>query len=440
MKFKRQKAKGKRQKLFAKTAGIWLISFCNLPFDQLQSFSAQFGRIEKCTATAQFGRIEKCFAFLPFAFCLLIFAFLLTPFFADFALAQSGRRPPAKPGEQQPKPGEAPTVKIETREVALPLMAYDADGKFVDDLTEKDVLVLEEGEGRQVTRVKREPASIVLIMDCSNEIGTFKNAATERYYKPERPIWEKGPEYQVITNPTTRQFANMFVSRLSPEDQIAIIQYSDKVQLIQDWTNDRQQVLNSLASKYRVGIKSSYHDALKLAADKLSAQPNGRRIVVLITDGIDSNSKTGKTKAMLALEKSRASVFVIGWAEVLRHEIETAAGWISAHENAGLNAAKRVAELRRHLSIMEGMTVELRVMAERSGGEFLLPATHDELIILHSKVSREIGAQYSLSFITERTPSLEDKRSIKVIPARPGLSLRSASSYYITDDPKDFTR
>ncbi len=356
------------------------------------------------------------------------------------AFAQSGRKPPQKPGQEPVKPGEAPSLKIDTREVILPLMAYDADGKFVDDLQPKDVIVVEEGEGRQVTRVKREPANIVLIMDCSNEIGTFKNAPTERYYKPDLQVWEKGPNYQVITNPTTRKFASLFVSQLSPNDQIAIIQYYDRVQLIQDWTNDREKALNSLASKYRVGIKSSYHDALKMAADKLQAQPNGRRIVVLVTDGIDSNSKTGRTKAITALEKARASVFVIGWADALRREIELAAEWMANHEVVGSNAAKRIAELRRHLSILEGATADLRLIAETSGGELFMPATHDELILSHKKVSREIGAQYSLSFITERTPSLEDKRSIKVIAARRGLTVRSRSSYYIPDEPKTLTR
>lgn len=354
--------------------------------------------------------------------------------------AQSGRKPPQKPGEPQTKPGEAPPLRIETREVVLPLMAYDSEGKFVDDLQTKDVIVVEEGEGRQVTRVKREPANIVLVMDCSNEIGTYKNAATERYGKAERPIWEKGPSYQVITNPTTRQFANMFVSMLSPEDKIAIIQYHDRVQLIQDWTNDRQQALNSLASKYRVGVKASYHDALKLAADKLQSQSVGRRIIVLITDGIDSNSKTGKTKTMLALEKSRASVFVVGWADALRAELEIAIGWKANHEPGGMNAAKRIEELRRYASVLEGATAELRAMAETSGGELLLPPTHNDLILSHRQVSREIGAQYSLSFITERTPTLEDKRSIKVIAARQGVSLRSRSSYYIPDEPKASTR
>ncbi|MGH9802270.1 MAG: hypothetical protein ACRD82_18050, partial [Blastocatellia bacterium] len=127
-------------------------------------------------------------------------------------------------------------------------------------------------------------------------------------------------------------------------------------------------------------------------------------------------------------------------AEALRREIELAIGWKANHEPGGSNAAKRIEELRRHISILEGATAELRVMAESSGGELWLPETHNELIASNKKVLSEIGAQYSLSFITERTPSLEDKRSIKVIAARQGVSLRSRSSYYIPDEPKVMTK
>lgn len=358
-----------------------------------------------------------------------------------FAVAQSGRKPQQKPGEQ-PKPGDAPTVRIDTREVVLPLMAYDADGKYVDDLQPKDVLVLEEGEARQVTALKREPANIVLILDLANEIGTFKNGPSEQKDgKEDKPLWEqRGPAYKVIKNPTPRQFAERFVSGLSPNDRIAIIQYSERVHLIQDWTNDREQALNALSSKYRVGIKSSYHDALKLAADKLETQSSGRRIVVMITDGLDSNSKTGRSKAIQALEKARATTFVICWAEALRREIELAISWMANHEVVGTNAQKRMAELRRYVQQLDGAAVELNSLAENSGGELWLPPTHEALILANRTVAREIGAQYSLSFVTENTPSLEDKRSIQVLPARPGLNVRSRRSYYIGDEPKALTR
>lgn len=353
------------------------------------------------------------------------------------AFAQSGRKPqgqPGQPGQSGQQPGEKPIARIETREVALPLVAYDAEGNYVDDLEPKDVLVLEEGEARPVASLKREPANIVLILDLANEIGTFKNAPTERYGKPETPIWEKGPNYRVIRRPTQWEFADQFISELSPNDKIAIIQYAERAQLIQDWTSDRDQARNSISSKYRIGLKSSYYDALKLAADKLQSQPDGRRIVVLISDGLDSNSRTGRAKAIQALEKARATVFVIGWAEALRREIELNIAWMANHEIAGSDTYKRIEELRRHLLHLESAAVELRQLAENSGGEMLLPPTHEDLIKTSRIIRSEIGAQYTLSFVTENAPSWEDKRSIQVLPARPGLSVRSRRSYQIIDD------
>jgi VWFA-related protein len=349
------------------------------------------------------------------------------------ALAQSGRKPPGQQGQQ---PAEKPVVRLETREVVIPLRAYDIDGNYVDDLKPNDVIVLEEGEARPVANLKREPANIVLVLDLSNEIGTFKNGPTERIQREERPIWETARNYRVIARPTAREFAENFVSRLSPHDHISIIQYSDKVQTMQDWTNDAQQGIAALNSKYRVGIKASFFDALKLAADKLQTRRDGRRVIVLVSDGIDSNSKTGRAKAITALAQSRASVFVVSWAEALKKEIEIAANWAFVHERQNSATTQRIAELRRHLPKLEAAAAELRSLAESSGGEMWLPATHEELIKTWRPLSDEIGAQYSLAFVTERKPSLEDQRSIQVIPARKGLSVRSRRSYYIGDDEK----
>ena len=342
------------------------------------------------------------------------------------AFAQSGRKPHGK--QQQ---DEKPLVKIETREVAVPVIAFDAEGNFVNDLRPRDVLVLEEGESRQVTNVKRDPANIVLILVSANEIGTFKNGPTERYGKPDAPIWEKGADYKVVRGPTQWEFANQFISGLSPNDKIAIIQYAEKAQLIQDWTSERDQATRAISSKYRVGMKSSYFDALKLAADKLQSRPEGRRIVVLISDGLDSNSKITRSKAIQALEKARATVFVVGWADALRREVELSIGWINNHEAGGPSAYKRVTELRQYVLQLEGAATELRQLAENSGGELLLPPTHEDLIKANKNVNAEIGAQYTLSFLTDNAPSLDDKRSIEVLPARAGLTVRSRRSFLL---------
>ncbi len=344
--------------------------------------------------------------------------------------AQSGRKPQQQPGQQQPT--EKPIARIETKEVVVPLSAYDAEGNLVGDLEPKDVLVLEDGEPRPVSYIRHEPANIVLILDSSNEIGTFKNGETQR--KPKEPIavW-KNPNYQLLPRTTSREFADNFLSKLSSADQVAIIQYADRVHTVQDWTHDARAASLALKEKYRVGIKASYYDALKLAAAKLEQCPTGRRVIVLLSDGLDSNSKASRRQAMTALEKARAAVFAVGWAEVVRGEIEFAASWIGAHERSTSATADRLNELRRHLPKLEGGAVLLRQLAEASGGEIWLPETHDKLVAANQDVAGEIGAQYSLAFITETKPSLEPLREIQVLAARRGLTVRSRRSYYVSD-------
>ena len=341
--------------------------------------------------------------------------------------AQSGRKPQGK------QPSEKPIVRLETREVVIPLRAYDADGRFVNDLTTRDLIVLEEGESRPVSSVKREPANIVVVLDLSNEIGTFKNGPTQRYEKDERPIWEKNRDYSIVARPTTRDLAENFISKIPSGDHVAVIQYSDKVQLVQDWTSDYRRAIGSISSKYRVGIKAGFYDAMKLAAEKLQSRPNGRRVIVLVSDGLDSASRTGRSQAMSAIENSRASVFVVGWAEALKREIELSMSWMSSHEARTSTSIERLMELRRYLPQLDAAASILRDLAESTGGEIWLPPDHTAMIKSWQPLVAEIGAQYSVSFVTENKPSLEDNRSIQVLPARKGLTVRSRRNYFAGD-------
>lgn len=340
--------------------------------------------------------------------------------------AQSGRRPQG----QSP----APVLRLTTLEVAVPLLAYDANGRFVDDLQPHEVLVLEEGESRPVVSLKREPARLLLLLDGANEFGTFKNGPTQRYRGEDRPIWEKRtPESSLLARPTAHSFAVSLLDRLSPRDEVAVIQYADRVRLLQDWTPDPSQARRALESGYRVGLRSTFYDALHLAAQKLAEKREGRRIVVLLSDGIDSASKIGPDRAIQALEAVQATVFVVGWAAALRREIELAVDWMRTHEAFTSSSARRLGELRRYLGDLERQGHELRLLAEQTGGVFHLPANHEEVLTTAGPLAQEIGSQYSLTFITEPRSSDEARRRIEVLPARPGLSVSSRRRYFAPD-------
>ena len=250
---------------------------------------------------------------------LLFAAFLLTVIFLFplTAIAQSGRKTPTTKN-----PSDKADLRIETREVRVPIRAYNSVGKPVTDLTPKDFVVIENGEGRQVTNIKYEPANILLVLDLSNEIGTYKNGESDRiniysehkdYEKIEDKDLIRRKPRPLIEDPAPREFAYNLVANLAATDRIAIIQYSDKTQLIQDCTLDHRAAREALASKFRTGIKSTFHDALALSAKKLEECESGRRVIVLLSDGFDSASKISRTKAMDALMKTEASIFVVSW-------------------------------------------------------------------------------------------------------------------------------
>jgi VWFA-related protein len=374
------------------------------------------------------------------------------------AFAQSGRKSPApgqsgqdkQPGQggrgqQGQQPDEKPVIRLDTREVVVPLSAYDAEGKFVDDLGPRDVLVLEDNEPRMVTSIKREPASIVLVLDLCNEFSTFKNGPSQYYGPPEEekkpdeetPVWAK--KYEIIARPAPREFADNFVSRLSPQDHIAIIQYSDRVQLIQDWTNRRELALGALRSQYRIGLTSHYHDALLLAAEKLRERSTGRRIIVLVSDGVDSASKASLEEALLAVKRAQATVFVIGWARALRDQVSRLLAQYQGGDKPGIqivgNRRKRIAELSIYLRLLENASIELRNLAQSSGGELWLPPNHQELTSSPKMLVSEIGAQYSMSFLIDsKTSGADETRTIQVIPARRGLSVHARTTYYVSDE------
>ena len=345
--------------------------------------------------------------------------------------AQSGRRI-----EQR----EPPVVRISTIEVQIPVNAYDAEGRNATDLTTRDLIVVENGEPRTVTSLRHEPASIVLVLDLSSEIGTFKNGASERYLTRDpkepaernRPVWEK--KYEIVPRPAAREFAENFIGNLGLGDQLAIVQYSDKVQLIQDWTGDRDEAIRALQSKYRIGLKARYFDAIELAAEKLNERP-GRRVVVLLSDGLDNGSKSSRRQAFSALERTGASVFVVAWEEVLKYEITGAITWMGAHEKQGTALFKRLRELRDYLRDLDGAAYDLRQLAQSSGGEMMSPGNFDQLVAkVPDDLHREVGAQYNLAFLTERGGNLEPQRTVEVIPARPGLSARARRTYYLGDE------
>lgn len=116
----------------------------------------------------------------------------------------------------QPTPPEQ-VEKIATEEIKLNVLAYDQNNNFAQNLRAEDLVINEDGRLLQPNSVRRIPANVLLVLDVGNEISYAKR------------------------NKATAETARSLVQALQPEDVVAVLQYGDKVDVLADWTKNKEQ-------------------------------------------------------------------------------------------------------------------------------------------------------------------------------------------------------
>ena len=168
---------------------------------------------------------------------------------------------------QQP---DTPVFATDVRLVTLPVTVKDADGAPVGDLERGDFEILEAGVARRVAVFERRtnrPLSVALMLD------TSLSTAIELRYERES---------------ASRFLKNLLGRGSHPGDRAAVFSFSADVQVHQRFTRDRRALERALGSM-RPESGTSVYDAVRLASGEL-ARREGRRVIVMITDGGDTTS------------------------------------------------------------------------------------------------------------------------------------------------------
>jgi Mg-chelatase subunit ChlD len=241
----------------------------------------------------------------------LLLAVLILCLAAMGVAAQSGRQ---KEGAQTTASGgttvdEEELIHVRTEEVLVPVSVRDQAGMSVNGLSADKFFVYDNGERQEISSFNRQrvPANIVLLLDASGSV-----------FSRMRFI---------------REAAKGFLKGLLPEDKVCVMQFADEVELLQEWTGgaDTQHLLKALEWRYHPGQATTFYDGLYLAAQEQLKRVQGRKIVILLTDGIDTAAKrrASYADAMNAVRRAEASVYVISLTESLRAALEKHDhGWV----------------------------------------------------------------------------------------------------------------
>src|SRR5450755_3949966 len=218
--------------------------------------------------------------------------------------------PQQKPAEEVQKPEDAPpSITVDVSLVNILASVHDKHGGLIGNLNKDDFTILEDGKPQTIKYFTREtdlPLTIGLLIDVS---ASQKNLLD-------------------IEKRAAHQF---FSQVLRKKDEAFLISFGQESELLQDYTNS-PKLLQSGLSQLQINSGASgigpgpvptisqprgtvLYDAVYLAAhEKLRAEV-GRKVIVLITDGVDQGSKLRIEEAIEAAQKSDAVVYSIDYAD-----------------------------------------------------------------------------------------------------------------------------
>lgn len=337
----------------------------------------------------------------------------------------------AQSGRVQPTPTPEDPIKVETEEIKLNVLAFDSQGKFFKDVTANDLVITENDILHQPASVRRIPANVLIVLDTGGEMRYLKSLDK------------------------TRQVAKALVGALGAEDNVAIIQYADTAELIDDFTNDRARTHDAVMKRTKFGRGSALIEAVTMATDMLRKLPVDNRHLVLITDGTDGrNRSSARFEAFQKLMATDISVHVFSYTSMESTDIEPRTKGISKSPPPKAmpdevakqlpNGVRDVAIAPKIVSINTDRTfirtmkarkasldvaeAELRKLADNTNGEFILPTSIDEMIGKAPLVARMIDSAYVVTYVPKvsvvETRGVAE-RKITVSSKRPGLDVQA---------------
>jgi len=190
------------------------------------------------------------------------------------------------PSQDPQKPAAEEPVRLSTSLVQVPAVVTDRSGKFVADLSRNDFTVSEDGKRQDISffAAVKQPFNAVLVLDTSNSaqdrLKVIQNAAVD------------------------------FSKQIRPGDRMMAISFDNEVRQLTDFSQDRQELENAIRGT-ESGFGKLLYEAVARALQQLK-NVEGRRAVVLFSDGVDMRSIEASSEGTTRMaEEVGAVIYVV---------------------------------------------------------------------------------------------------------------------------------
>ena len=326
---------------------------------------------------------------------------------------------------QSGDPNAEEVLKIDTTLVAIPVTVLDRSGKFIPYLTKCDFHIYEDGVMQEVTEFSavETPFHVVLLLDTSNSTA----------FKIEE----------------IQSAALTFVNQLGTDDKVMVVSFDDQIHIECEFTSDRSTLRRAIY-QIRTRGNTKLYDAVDFAVAERLNQIQGRKAIVLFTDGIDTKSRQATARSTVELvEESDVLVYPIQYDTYLdmgqggygRRNPPISIPpdiwgrrrrWPFAAPFSMLTAPQIITRSpggHNSPQAQQDATLYLETLAKHSGGRHQNADNIQNLNQAFSMIAEELRHQYALGYYPKNSAKDGTYRSVKVRVSQTGWVVRAKEGY-----------
>ena len=301
----------------------------------------------------------------------------------------------------------------------------DKQGKVVHDLTQDEFIIQEDGRPQTIRYFSHQgdlPLTLGLLIDTS------------------------GSQVRVLGQ--ERVASHEFFRHILREDKdkAFLIQFAAEVELLQDLTSSRKDLEAALGDAgpsqsggptgtprgrwHGRGVfgGTALYDSIFLAADDVLKKQEGRKAVVLLSDGEDNGSKTSIGSAIESAQRADMLVYSIHFADdASRSPVSFGAPGMGRGGRRGGGGGAPFPQPGGGLNAVDGKKVLQRIAQETGGGYFEV-SKKMTLDKIYDQIEEELRSQYSLGYNPDQSSAGYHKISISV--KRKNMTVRARDGYY----------
>jgi VWFA-related protein len=313
---------------------------------------------------------------------------------ASALIAQINPPQQAKPVEDQ-----IPVIKADVDVVSILTSVRDKKGSLIPNLNKEDFIVLEDGKAQEIKYFTREtdlPLTIGLLIDVSgsqrNLIEIERNAASQ-----------------------------FFSQVLKKKDEAFLISFGEEAELLQDYTGSARLLTNAMRDlRVSSGVGglgpgpvptaggprgTVLYDAIYLAAHDQLQKQVGRKVIVVITDGVDEGSRLTIRDAIMAAQKADAVIYSIEYSDPGAYG---GFGWGMGNAGSGY----------------------LHNMSDDTGGHVYKVDRKNTLDVVFKELQDEMRSQYAIGYTPLNDAKDGSYRKLDIKLANKDLKAQARKGYY----------